>query len=196
MDMNDVYSSENDLFNNLMVKITSLDALDDDSESDAEDGFKVFDNTPRCFSGGARTSRPNRSGPRPFIPSGNRESQCRRNFGMDGEWGRIFFKLEVFPGSLAWDDFRVKFCTPLPLINYILEWTKESGKFSHEGSSTRGYESHMLCLQLSAYLRYHATCLSVSVRMRVSVTMLLQTFIYFDVFIICACDRFASECAR
>ena len=53
-------SSDDVFFNNLMVKITTLDALDDDSESDTEDGFLIFDGARRCFSCGARTSRPDR----------------------------------------------------------------------------------------------------------------------------------------
>jgi len=60
MDMNDMNSSDDVFFNNLMVKITTLDALDDDSESDTEDGFLIFDGARRCFSCGARTSRPDR----------------------------------------------------------------------------------------------------------------------------------------
>ena len=63
MDMNDGYSSEDD---NLIVKITALDALDDDSESDTEDGFMIFDGARRCFSGGAGTSRPDRQPPPSF----------------------------------------------------------------------------------------------------------------------------------
>ena len=120
MDMNDGYSSEDDFFNNLMVKITTLDVLDDDIESDTEDGFKIFDGARRCFSGGVGSSRPDRQPPRPFITGVNGESDSRRHFGMYGEWGRIFFKPVLLPGSLAWDDFRVKFRTPLPLFNYIL----------------------------------------------------------------------------
>jgi len=157
MDMNDGYSSEDDYFNNLIVKITALDALDDDNESDTEDGFMIFDGARRCFLGGAGTSRPDRQAPRPFITGVDGESDIRRHFGMDGEWGRIFFIPVVLPGSLAWDDFRLKFRTPLPLFNYILECTKESGKFPFEAPPTGGHEPQPLCLKLAAYLRYLAT---------------------------------------
>jgi hypothetical protein len=83
-----------------MVKVTHLDALDYDSESDTEDGFKVFDGARRCFSGGVGTSQLNRSAPLPFFHSGNGKFESRRHFGMDGEWGRIFFKHVVLHGSL------------------------------------------------------------------------------------------------
>ncbi len=63
MDMNGGYSSEDDFFNNLIAKITTLLALDDDSESDTEDGFRIFDRARQCFSGGAGTSRPDRQPP-------------------------------------------------------------------------------------------------------------------------------------
>ncbi len=53
MDMKDGYISEDDFFNNLLVKITSLNALDENSESDTEEGFGVFGNAHRCFSSGA-----------------------------------------------------------------------------------------------------------------------------------------------
>ncbi len=79
---------------------------------------------------------------------------------MLGEWDRIFFQLVVLPGSLAWDDFRVKFRTPLPLFNYVLECTKESVKFPSERNPNGGHEPHPLCLTLDAYLRYLATCVS------------------------------------
>jgi hypothetical protein len=72
--MNDGYSSEDDFFNNVMVKIITLDALDDDSESDTEDGIMIFDGDRRCFSGGTGTSRPDRQAPRPFITRVNGES--------------------------------------------------------------------------------------------------------------------------
>jgi hypothetical protein len=161
LELNYGYSSEDDVFNNLMVKIISLDALDDDSDNDTEDGFKVFDGTRRCFSSGTGTSRPNRSAPRPFIPGGNGEPEIRRHFGMDGEWGRIFFKHEVLPGSLAWGDFRMKFRTPLSMFNYILVCSKESGKYPFESPLNGGHEPHPLCLKLAAYIRYLATSVCV-----------------------------------
>ncbi len=103
--------------------------------------------------------------PRPFIPGGNGEPESRRLFGMDFEWGRIFLKHEVLPGSLAWDDFLMKIRTPLPLFKYILECTtKESGKFPFEGPPNGGHESHPLCMKLAAYLRYLATSVCVCVR--------------------------------
>jgi hypothetical protein len=128
MDINDGYNSEDDYFNNLIVKITALDVLDDDIESDTDDSFMVFDGV-RRLADGAGTSHPDRSTPRPFLPGENGESDIRRHFEMDGEWGRIFFKPVVLQGSLAWDDFHVKFLTHFPLFNYITECTKESGKF-------------------------------------------------------------------
>ncbi len=157
MDMNDGYSSEDDHFSNLIVKISALDALDDDSEIDTEDGFRVFDGACRLACG-AGTSRPDRSAPRPFHPGENGEPDIRRHFGMDGEWGRIFFKPVVLPCSLAWDDFRVKFRTPFLLFHYILQCTKESGKFPYEGNPSKWHEPQKICLKLAAYMRYLATC--------------------------------------
>ncbi len=61
--MYDGNSSENDYWNELLVKMIGLDELDDHSESDTEDGFGVFDGDRQCFPSGAGTSRPNRSPP-------------------------------------------------------------------------------------------------------------------------------------
>jgi hypothetical protein len=123
-----------------MVKIHALDALDND-DIDSDDGFKDFDAARCCYHGGAGTSRLDRSAPRPWIFTSNWESEARRHFGMDGEWGRIFFRpgQVLLPTSLAWDDFRNKFRTPFPMFNLILERTRESGKFAFEAPATGGH---------------------------------------------------------
>ncbi len=185
MDMNNGSSSDDEFFANMIVKITAVDALEDDSDSDTEVGFRVFEGA-RKFAGGAGTPRPNRSAPRPFIPAANGQPQIRRHFGMAGEWGRIFFTPVVLPGSLAWDEFRSKFRTPLPLFNYILECTKESGKFPFERPPTGGNEPQPLCLKLAAYLRYLATG---------ACAVCLRVFANNIVTCRCVCDRCTSQCS-
>ena len=157
MDFGDGYSSEEEFFNDTMVKLIALDALDSD-DIDSDDGFKVFDATRRCHPGGAGTPRPDRAAPRPWIPGLDGEPDCRRHFGMDGEWGRIFFKpgLVLLPDSLAWDDFREKFRVPFPMFNWILDAVKESGKFSYQVPENGGNDPQPLCMKLVAYMRYLA----------------------------------------
>ncbi len=89
--MYDGNSSEDDYWNELLVKMIGLDELDDDNESDTEDGFRVFDGDRQCFLGGEGTSRPNCLPPRPFITGENGEADCRRHFGMEGRMGSHFF---------------------------------------------------------------------------------------------------------
>ena len=78
-----------------------MDAQEDSSDSDSEDGFRVFDDVRLCHAGGAGTPRPDRAAPRPFLSSTNGEPDIRRHFGIDGEWGRVFFKPELIPTSLG-----------------------------------------------------------------------------------------------
>ena len=40
---------------------------------------------------GARASRIDRAAPRPYLPSINGGPASRRHFGMDVEWGRVYF---------------------------------------------------------------------------------------------------------
>ncbi len=134
MNFSDGYSSEEECFNDIMMKIHALDALDSDDSDSNDDGLKIFDETRSCHPGGARAVRFERNAPRPFIPSLNGEPDERRHFGMEGEWGRVFFRpgLVLLPESLACDDFRNKFWTPIPMFKWILECTKESKKFPFE----------------------------------------------------------------
>ncbi len=79
MDLDDGYSFEEDFFNLILKKLIPLDALIDDSSDDnIEDGFKVFDDACLTHAGGAGNARLDRAPPRPFIPSTNGEPEIRR----------------------------------------------------------------------------------------------------------------------
>ena len=115
-----------------------VDELEDDTEKRHRRRLQAFCRARQCFPCGARTSRPNRLPYRPFIPGENRESDRRRHFGIDGEWGRIFFQPIGLPGSLAWDDFCVKFRTPLPLFTTSLIAQKSLASFLLREIERRG----------------------------------------------------------
>jgi hypothetical protein len=142
--------------------LSDLDALDKSSDDDNEDGFRIFDDARDTHAGGDGTARLDRAALRTFIHAANGFPEVRRRFGMDGEWGRIYFIPAAAPGSLAWDDFIDKFRVPLPMFNWIMQCTKDSGKFPFEAPPTRGHEPQPLCLKLAAYFRYLATSAQVS----------------------------------
>ena len=91
MDHDNGYSPEKEFYEKIMMKIIALDELDESSDDDSEDGFKIFDDARATHAGSAGTARFDRAAPRPFIPAANGVTEVRRHFGMDGEWGRIFF---------------------------------------------------------------------------------------------------------
>ena len=117
MDYDNGYSSEEEFYEKIMMKIFALDALDESSDEDAEDGFKIFDDARDTHAAGAGNARLDRAAPRPFIPAANGLPEDGRHFGMDGKWGRFFLTPAVAPSSFAWDDFIDKFCMPLPMFN-------------------------------------------------------------------------------
>ena len=73
-----------------MKKIIALDALDESSDDESEDSFRIFDDARDTHAGGAGVARLDHAAPRPFIPATNGLPDVRHHFGMDGEWGRFF----------------------------------------------------------------------------------------------------------
>ena len=51
------------------MKRIALDVLDESSNDDNEDGFRIFDDARDTHAGGAGTARLDRAAPRPFIPA-------------------------------------------------------------------------------------------------------------------------------
>lgn len=83
------------------------------------------------------------------------ERRATRNFHM-AYWNRRYFQNPPREGSLAWDEFRLKFRTPWPIFNWLLEETRRSGDFPDELKRNRGRQPAPLGLKVAVALRYLA----------------------------------------
>jgi hypothetical protein len=99
-----------------------------------------------------------RAAPRPYLPSINGGPATRRHFGMDGEWGRVYFNPQAppRPGDRAWEDFRDKFRLPLPMFNWVLRCAREDGRFPFDPPPNGGHDPTPMCLKVAAFFRWLA----------------------------------------
>ena len=77
-----------------------------DSSSSGDDVDPWVSHPRLRLPGGGGTGRMDRAAPLPYLPSINGGHATRRHFGMEGEWGRVYFNPTAAPrpGDQACED--------------------------------------------------------------------------------------------